>query len=442
MSVTRIWIAVGVAVTLSCASDPEPADAPGSGGNGASSSGGAPGAGGSAVGGATATGGSAPSSGGDTSLGGSSAEAGSGGSCEPGACCVVSHVEIPLDPFESQRAEQKVRRLGDRFLVTATDSSGTHLAVVSWQGVETTKLETATDYCDSGGCGFLGATFLAGESGGPKVAWIARGDGPGSEASFSVVAWDDAADAPVESFLFDGVYDTRTTEFDFQASRDGQRAVFVVGDPGLPGFAEIGLGGAIVGTPVAQGVGGAGKCSQVVPTDEAGAVSYVTTVDESELIWHLRELDADGEVALEADTTLPLGTENGFSGGCPIVVLGPSLYVGAWGRNDAPYVIASIPREGAGGGEPDLLELPKEPPSLLSGVLEDELLLLTQAAGESISLTRLTKDGAPGGPGYALPDTVVSTLEVLPRVVDVVGHSIFLTYGTESARVIEEVDCP
>lgn len=432
-----------MAVTLSCGSDPGGTDASGSGGNGAAASGGGPGAGGSFADGGVPSSGGAPAFGGASP--GSGGSDGFGGSCEaPGdcACSLVRSVRVPFDLFDDPPRSPELDLFGDEFLLRDTGNLYTNIAVVSWDGVETAEHHEWSDYCGSGGgCDFLAMTALAKEAGGLQLLAARRGpyvEG-GGDHMYELSSWDDEANQPTDAHVFDGGYNGQLVMFDLETSHDGRRAVFSLANLSEPAFALVGEDAAIIGTPMMPNPAPTQKCLEVVPTAEAATISSVTR-SASEVIWHLRELDAAGELAFEANLTLPLGTDDGFTG-CPTVVPSPTGYAGAWDRNYGSWMIVSVERDSAADDPPDILEIPEDEPGLLLGVLGDEFLIMTGSGDGSAAVARRSRDGTPGGPGYPVP-TAVSTPDALPAVLGAHGSSFVLTYGTEAERIIEEVECP
>jgi len=237
------------------------------------------------------------------------------------------------------------------------------------------------------------------------------------------------------------MYKGQTVTFDMDASWDGHRAVFALGDSAnsTPAFAMVGVDASVVGTPTGSLAGGGLDCLQVVSTESAATLSFVTRESESEILWRLRELDAEGQVAFEASEPLPLADDTGFTG-CPVVVEVPIGYAGAWTSLDGQGAIVTVTRAADIGAPPLLLELPEGVPGMLSGAIDEDFLLVHQAADETRSVTRLTRDGELTGTTYPFPGIV--DFPDVPRVLRVQGNSFLLTYVTESARVIEQIECP
>ncbi|WP_437535910.1 hypothetical protein WME79_15380 [Sorangium sp. So ce726] len=298
------------------------------------------------------------------------------------------------------------------------------------------------DCGENTGCTFLEPTVIAPEAGGLQVVFPAIG--PGDEPlkrpiSAAAVAWDGEASAPTASPLFVGVYEGRTGVYDLATSRDGRRAVFALGSLfGGPGFAAIGEDGVLVGTAHELDLGT--ECLDVVPTETAAVVSFTSGHSNSEVVWFLRELDAYGNIAFERDLTLPLGTDRGFTG-CPTLVEGPAGFVGQWRSLEGQRVLVTVNRDSEETSPPALLELPEGTRGGLIGILGEELLFVGTLADQTNAMMRLGQDGRPGGPTYPLPNWPTltgSTFEVL----GVEGRSWYMTYPSESARIIERVDCP
>lgn len=415
------WASWVIALALGCEAQVERgADSGGDGGaaggtaagegasGGTAQTGGDAAAGGAAAGGAAAVGGGT-AAGGAPGTGGDSAGGAPGGT---GVCSVAHHVEIPLNLFGVGTVKPTVARVGERFAVVQSEYPRRQaLALVSWQGVEA-KL-VCTDDCPQGiGVG------LTPEAGEPQMLLV------GGEGA---VAWegDQRLVGPTLLSAPGYVPNPRTATHQLKASKDGRRALFAFGnaafDPTVH-FFELAEDATIVRGAQTMNLEG-WVCLAVVPTKEAGVISIM-----SEDAWFLRELDAAGNVVTEASVTVPLGASHQF-GLCPDVIEGPSGY--------HAHLEGLLVTAGRASSEapPSVIELSGSPGTLV-GVLNDELVFESRRDGRTRFAT-LDASGAPARDLFALPVASPRT-----SFVDIEGNSLFVTYETESARVIEEIACP
>lgn|GEM_PF-2152680 len=451
-------LAVGITVNVACSAERTPEGMPGSGGEMSLPSSDGPGAGGSATGASTSAGGSVLGTGGETPLGGSSHYGGAAQSCTtPGNCpCTVENrVAIPLDLFDWPYGELNIHRFGERFVIVNDDitvdgespetaSSGTGVAVVSWQGVETIETHSWRDYCATTGCYYHASTVVAMEAGGYQVVFIERGGPEVGEPleQYGMHAVTRAAKTQelVSSHLFNTDWDGRTVRHSLATSLDGRRTLFTLGNiDGGAGVAALGQDATVVGTPLRLNLGYRDNCSLVVPTEEGGLMSLVWHESDTQVVWQLRELDGDGVVVFERDIPLSMGSDLEFDG-CPTIVVGPTDYFGTWTRLYGKTMLTTVARDSSADDPPDVLELPEDSPREFQGLLGDELLFIGPEPDGTYSVKRLALDGAPGGPGYPVPPFVPGG-QTAPKVFAAQGRSFFLSYGTESTLTIEEVEC-
>jgi hypothetical protein len=184
-------------------------------------------------------------------------------------------------------------------------------------------------------------------------------------------------------------------------------------------------------------------CLTVVPTDEAGAISVVARSESgTEVVWWVRELDAQSDVRFETSVLVPAGGALGYAD-CPTLVESPEGFHAQWVRADEASVIATVARDSGPGAAPVLFESAASPGSL-QGILHGDFLFRASPGAARQGFVRLNREGEPAGSPIALPEIPESTLEqrrALPSVIEVKGAVVALSYELESARVFEELDC-
>jgi hypothetical protein len=371
---------------------------------------------------------------------------------EPGACSVVEHVEVPLDLLGEAPDPPSVVRWGERFALLGSGSLSQRRtadsAVVSWDGVDVEEHLALTALCPDDVCtNVLGVAVLATAAGRPQLLLVDEGSAVSMPAyPLRARAWDSARSEPLGGRVFDARIAAVTTRVAMKGSRDGARALFVLGniDAAELQAIEMGVDAAVVAPVSTMDLAAARwDCLTVVPTHEAGAISAVTRTDSgTEVVWHLRELDAEASTVLDRSVTVPVGDALGYTG-CPTVVESAQGYAAQWVNTDAQSVVAKVLRATSPGTTPELLRLDRSP-GVLAGGVGTELLFQGQVDDEHQGFARLAADGASGGPPITLPPLPASTLEhrrAPPSVLSVEGSSLYLTYELEAARVFEELSC-
>lgn len=370
-----------------------------------------------------------------------------------GTCSVVEHVEVPLELFGESLDPPSIARWGERFSVmgsrSLTQSREADIAVLSWNGVDVEEHLALTGLCPDDVCtNLLGVAVLATAAGSPQLLLADEGSAVSMPTyPLRVKAWDTTRSDPLMARLFDAHIAAITTRVAMKGSRDATRALFVLGNIDAPELQAIELGAdATVVAPASTMtlLSSNWDCLSVVPTSEAGAISAVTRTETgTEVVWHLRELDAEASTVLDTSVTVPVGDALGYAD-CPTVVESPHGYTAQWVNVDDESLVATVSRRAESGAAPELVRFDVSP-GLLAAVVGTELLFQGMVDDERPGFTRFTGDGAPGGPPITLPALPESTLEhrrAPPKVLSVEGASLYLTYELESTRVLEELRCP
>jgi hypothetical protein len=185
------------------------------------------------------------------------------------------------------------------------------------------------------------------------------------------------------------------------------------------------------------------ECLSVVPTDEAGAISVVArTESASEVVWSVRELDAEANVRFETSARIPAGDALGYAG-CPAVIESPEGFHAQWVSDDGAAVTATLARD-AGAGAPAALSVAGVNPGALQAVYQGKFLFRATLDDGQRGFVRLNQDGESAGPPIVLPALPESTLEhrrALPSVLRVKAGKLDVSYELESSRVFEQLDC-
>jgi hypothetical protein len=261
------------------------------------------------------------------------------------------------------------------------------------------------------------------------------------------MAWDSERTEPAITPIFESRVGAIVTRPGMRASRDGRRALFALGNIDTPGFqaVEIEEGAALVAPASTLALSGTPwDCLAVVATDEAAALSTVVKPEAgNEVVWQLRELDADANTVLETSATVPVGDALGYTD-CPTVIESPDGYHAQWVNLDNGATLATLRRDAEPGTPPELVSLDTTP-GVLVGALRDELLFLARIDDDHQGFVRWVRAGVPVAPPVVLPMLPESTSErrrLAPKLLSVEGSSLFVSYELESVRVIEEISCP
>jgi len=374
------------------------------------------------------------------------------GGTSGGVCSVVEHVEVPLELFGEALDPPSIARWGKRFALLGSGSlsqaRAADIAVVSWDGVDVQQHLALTGLCPDDVCtNVFGVAVLATAAGRPQ--FLLADVGPAVSMPtypLHARAWDEAQGGPLEAPLFDAHITAITTRVDMKSSRDGARALFVLGNIDAPEVQAIELGpdAAVIAPVRTLSLSSASwDCLSVVPTREAGAISAVARTESgAAVVWHLLELDADANPVLDTSVTVPVGDALGYVD-CPTVVEGAEGYAAQWLSSDAGSLVASVRRGAESGAAPEWVHFDVNP-GLLAAVVDTELFFQGFVDDEHRGFLRFDPDGTTGGPPITLPVLPESTLDhrrALPRVLSVEGDSLSVSYELETTRIFEELRC-
>lgn len=364
-----------------------------------------------------------------------------------GACKDTRNVEIWRDRL-GDGEPPRVVPFGERFaFVVSTSFSLTRAAdatFVSWLDVEETLHFELVGLCPDDVCRNVHGSALLATASGAELVLAEQGSSTSmQEYPLRLLAWSSDGGDPTIAPLFDAHVNAITTRTGMKSSRDGARALFALGniDVSEIEFAVLEPGGKLVAPASAMTLSAAPwDCLEVVPTDEAGALSAVSKAESgTEVVWHVRELDAGANAAFETSVTVPVGDALGY-GDCPQVIEGGSGFFAQWVSDDGRAMVVRAARD----AEPELLALDVSP-GALQGALLDQLLFLSALDDGSQGWSRLSSNGDPSGPPIMLPALPESTSEhhrAPPTVLATDGHLLRIDYELESGRVIEELRCP
>ncbi len=374
-----------------------------------------------------------------------------GGTPSDDACVLAEHVEAPLDPFGELSDPPKLVPFGERFGVIDGESIAlhkvAHAELVAFQGVDTQTSFELDELCPDGVCRNIhGSALLATAAGEPEFLLAEQGSSVSMAAyPLRALAWDANGSPAQITPLFDTRVTAITTRADLQASRNAERALFVLGNIDTPSLemVEIAPSATLVAPPATMPLPGTPwDCVSVIPTDTAAAVSAVTKLDgETGVVWSVRELDAEANVVFETSAPVPVGEALGFVD-CPAVVESPEGFHAQWVGTNGDSVVATVARA-AEAGSAELLTLDASP-GALAGVLHGDFVFRSTLGGERQGFMRLDRQGDPGGPGITLPALPPSTPErrrAAPQLLSVEESSLTLSYELESARVFEQWSC-
>jgi len=364
----------------------------------------------------------------------------------------VEHVEVPLELFGEALDPPSIARWGKRFALLGSGSlsqaRAADIAVVSWDGVDVQQHLALTGLCPDDVCSNeLGVAVLATATCTPQFLLV-DADAVGSMPTYPLHAraWDSARSDPVDAPLLDAHITAITTRIVMRASRDGTRALFVLGNIDTTELQtiEVGTDATVVAPEGTLTLSSAyWDCLSVIPTSEAGAISAVAkTESATELIWHLRELDAEANTVLDRSVTIPVNDALGYVD-CPTIVESPEGYAAQWVSTAGESLVAMVNRDAAPEASPGLVRFDASP-GLLAGVVDGELFFQGFVDDEHRGFVRIKEDGRPGGPPITLPALPESTIQhrrALPTVLSVEGAALYLSYELESTRVFEEIRC-
>ena len=368
-------------------------------------------------------------------------------------CSVAKHVEVPLDLFGTLSDPPSLVPFGARFAIVASEAvtlaKTASVALVSWHGVDAQDEFELTGLCPDDVCRNVhGVGALSSAAGEPEFLLAEQGSAVSMPAyPLRVLAWDTDGSEPAIAPLFESRVTAITTRSDLKSSRDANRALFALGNidmPALPALA-IAAGAALVAPTTSMTLPALPwDCLAVVPTETAGALSVVSRPDSgTEVVWSLRELDADANIVFEASVSVPVGVALGY-GDCPTVVESPAGFHAQWTNTNAASIVATIARSAEPTTAPELLSFETSPGSL-AAVLHEQFLFLAELADQQVGFVRLDHDGAAGGPNLVLPPLPAATdaqRRATPQVLRVDGSSVDVSYELEAARVFERLDCP
>lgn len=368
-------------------------------------------------------------------------------------CTLEQHVEVPLEPFGALGEPPELVPFGERFGVVDGDSVSldrvAKVALVSWQGVDTQAELELRELCPDGACRNIhGTALLASAAGEPEFLLAEQGSSVSMPAyPLRALAWDGDGGAADVTPLFDARVTAITTRADLRSSRDAERALFVLGNIDMPSLeaVEIAAGATLVAPPATMPLPGpAWDCASVIPTDAAGALSAVTALDGgADVVWSVRELDAEANVIFEASATLPAGAARGFAD-CPRLLESPEGFHAQWVGTSGDAVVATLARGAPTESGAAVLELDPNP-GALAGVLHGDFVFLAPLDAARRAFVRVDRAGDPGGPGVTLPVLPASTPErrrAEPQALRTAGSALSLSYELESTRVFEQWSCP
>jgi len=239
------------------------------------------------------------------------------------------------------------------------------------------------------------------------TAWVgpASASGLGLNSMVTTILEAGAGAYPPAIPLLDAFW-RGTIQCDFRSSFDGHRALFATGHVAVedPVAAMIGPEGEHIGQPIGVALrpGGVLRGTAVIPTAHGAALSVVESDAASATIWHIVELDDNGETVLKADVSPPVPNNSSMK-----VAEVPTGFVALWADDANVIQRASVNRQTAA-LEParPLLAAPVDP--LLAGASVQGVSPMETGIAVLVSLSVTASSGV------ALVDEAGHVLDFLP----------------------------
>lgn len=369
--------------------------------------------------------------------GGAGAVGGAGGAHAGGErCSLVHHVEVPF-PF-STSPQPIVVKSGSEFGLFSASTLG----VFTWAGESARQLFDQQDCANSTCDGLFGKTVLRGDTG-----WrMLSADRTGQTASVRAWRMGDPS-LPQAQPLCGPDFSGLVSDFDFEPSRDGKRALFANGHRVVTQKVEFALvdaeGRMVTPAQTFELPFNLWSSLTVVPTEHAATLSVVAeSEDHAQRLWLLRELDPTGETVFATQVSLPADYSCAFggAGACAIVEDAGAYYI--WlASNNGPQRVARLLRT-----RPNELTFDENvvAPGALVGVLSRTLVFQKEEYQASTIQTRfigLPKEGAAEPQTLFVGPALDRDLYVKAFVIATEGDSIFYSYQTATSQIVEEVVC-
>ncbi|MFZ5897014.1 MAG: hypothetical protein ACOY0T_38505 [Myxococcota bacterium] len=365
------------------------------------------------------------------------------GKCRlPGApsCTQLNRVEIDRTVL-GEKLLLEVERLGDKFAIMGLDPlspTAITLAEANWNGlVDNTSfpLEVKTQ---------LGMTAVRDDSEQSQLLFVDRAmriSNPEFE-DIRARAFRAGSTLPInETVLLTDVPGDRLTLTQFRSSRDGKRGLLSYGSIRTNTYA---LRYTLVGAHALafnteeegqlESTASAWSCYDVQPTDNAGALVFIESAGDSSQSLRVVELAATGDRLLDRSAALLTLPETSLPAYCPMHAETATGFHVLWSSPKGENLVVFVPRDAA--EQPVSQRFWTILEAKAFGALSDGYVFV-RSLGDRAALERTNRFGGAMGVGVLLTAPVQS-----PQILDVSGHSVFMSYVSDTKLVLSEFDCP